>query len=271
MEKYDFRDFDYPFWEFLDTEIEHLTPNDRSNAAFLIEMLPKQPYNVSLSCLDSKYDSVFSRVRDGFKIYNDELINQRLEKLIRESNYVFHNTLPFFYGSKLIIVPGDDFIRSELVIPRVVDNLSHIFLGHEFHHLLKDINPEERKLRDRFAEVIPLFFELVNVDNEKVEEIKSEIIKRRLALLVSDKEALFQENCSIDRCVQYFNSFYYALCLRSVYRENPEKVLMLVSKVLNHVINTQELLQLLNIYDASLDNVVEDEYNDLKKKIIVSK
>lgn len=259
MGKFDLSEFNVYFDDYIDSQMENNNDRDLSNVKIICDILPSVSPTLDFSKVRGLNKDLFEKTRYCFDIYNDDLVNARVYDIMENARYYSVEGLPFFFCSKFVVNPTG-IITPEFVVSKYIDNSSYAFFGHEIHHALKDNNPDERKLRNRLAEVIPLFFELVSADIEKVESIKKEILDTRLGLMVVDKKKYNEEDVD-DICIQYFNSFYYALCLYSKYKENPKKILNYVSKVLTHVINTQELLQLLNIYDDSLDDMVEFQYN----------
>ena len=264
MEQFDLHEFDIYYDDFLSTPIQKITTRDVRNSMFIFDKIPSTPPKVVVSNLRGADGELFTSAKYGLSIYRDDLINCRVEDLINNGNFYMDNTLPFGFRSKFDINPDTGIVKSGIIVPRIVDDSSYVFLGHEIHHALKDSNPDERKLRDRFAEVIPMFYELVSADFESSEKIKNKIIDARMILLYLDRDKC---NSNAPRCMQYYNSLYYALCLYSKYKENPKHVLMLVSKVLTHVIDTERLLKILNIYDsADLDEIVDYEYQKVFSK-----
>ena len=66
---------------------------------------------------------------------------------------------------------------------------------------------------------------------------------------------------------RYLNSFYYAIILYNMYKENPKKILGYVSKVLNHELTTYDMLIDLNIYGDIKGEVFENEINSIKRSL----
>ncbi len=258
MIDFNIHDYEVGYDEFLSTKIDDLTRRDLENYRRVYHMIPDKPHELVLSNLTNDYRGMISHAGTDFDLYDDPIISERVSDIVNGNNFSICEGLPFSFGTKMFIGPNSGLVCHNIMMPRVMDDTSHIFLGHEIHHALKDSEPNERKLRDRFAEVIPIFYELVSANIEDDFKIKNKILNARMILLIVDKA-----KCNLDniRCIQYYNSFYYALCLYSKYKENPKEVLRLVTKVLNHIINTEQLLKILNVYDDPyLDDVFDYEY-----------
>ena len=85
-----------------------------------------------------------------------------------------------------------------------------------------------------------------------------------MLLLRLDKEV----NDDLEKKLQYFNSYYYALALYKRYKTDKILVLRLISRVLHGEISTLDLLNMLNIYDSDLDYVVSRELEEIKQYIL---
>ena len=160
-------------------------------------------------------------------------------------------------------------LRKELVKPFINSTIMVVAanqqksFGHQFHHLLKDKNVEEIKIRNRVSDVIPLFYELMCADDEDNKLVAKEIIKRRIFLLQLEKS----KRDDIDT-LQLFNSYYYALGLFLKYKKDDLIVLRLISRVLMGEITTLELLTMLNLYEEDLDYEVSRQLETIKQNIL---
>ena len=65
----------------------------------------------------------------------------------------------------------------------------------------------------------------------------------------------------------YLNSFYYAVILYKMYKENPDKILYFVLKVLNHEMTTFDMLNDLGIYGNIQGEVFEKELGKIRKLV----
>ena len=251
--------------EFLFGDVEFMNDNEKNNAYLIMDYLPEDTYKVTLINPTNKTLDSFEKVTDSFKIYNSELLNNKLKLLKENAEYLARYKMPFAFSTQLYESKYDH-LKARINCPSIWDEATYPFLGHEFHHVLKDRNPEESRLKYRTAEVLPIFYELIMTDKEKIEILKKEILRRRMDLLILDKKG-FDETYNKPKSLQYFNSFYYALALYNQYKETPEKVLKGVSEVLNQNMTTEDLLMVLDIYDNGMDSIVKDELADIKTLI----
>ena len=160
-----------------------------------------------------------------------------------------------------------------IMIPKRYNDLARVYFGHEAHHILKDVNPREYRYMLKYADVIPMFYELV--ESDKFDDTsKKAIINNRLALLYNIKNEMNNRDLYDDNYVrkiinskkfQYLNSFYYSVILYRMYKINPHHILNLVKMVLNGEITTCDLINKLGINNRCLDYEVKDEIKVLKK------
>lgn len=181
---------------------------------------------------------------------------------------------------------------SEYNIPADLRELHTFFFVHEQMHAVKDTNYSEYVYNLILGETIPIFYEFMIYNPNEV--LKKELIKFRLKYLLinrleyekyvdkfdnsygrdtfilgltepSDMTKLYEYICS--KIGRYLNSFYYALILYNMYKENADKILRLVSKVLNQEMTTYELLCQLNIYGDIKGEVFEKEVGLIRKLV----
>lgn len=67
------------------------------------------------------------------------------------------------------------------------------------------------------------------------------------------------------RSGEYLNSFYYALVLFNMYKDNPKMILELVRKVLNKEMSTLDLLVNLGLYHKNSDYIFNEELGKIRK------
>lgn len=176
-------------------------------------------------------------------------------------------------------------------IPNNLYEISSIFLAHEHIHALKDTIYYEYIYNMTIGETIPLFYELISCgDNDN---LRNEMIKIRLMFLLDNREeyCLFNDllnnkeiNSKFDginfdiaesdmynylrtKVGSYLNSFYYAIILYNLYKDNPLVILNLVSSVLRKEMTTLDLLNDLGIYGDIRGSVFEKELGKIKKRI----
>lgn len=202
---------------------------------------------------DSIYNIEIAKVPIELKKHfkSDELI-RRYQKDVLNRHIINQCTSPQQYFTSF---RGDQ-IPWEVNIPYKLDELSHIFIGHEIMHILATgENYDEWKYLLLYSDVIPMLYELIQ-SSDKDEITKQKIINFRLAkmlemynnafngevieILQSDKEALKYYQLP-ER--QYFISFYYTVLLYSLYNQDSKSVTKEIQNVLNQSITTQKMLE----------------------------
>ena len=223
------------------------------------------------SLKNSTSDIELSKVPDNLKKYfKNQEINKRYQELIINRYMIHQCLLPQEYSTSF---KGNQ-IPWDLNIPYELDELSHIFIGHEVMHVLAlSYNYEEWKYALLYNEVIPMLYELIQADDENF-ETKKNIINLRLSMLVkmynnayndeileklqNDKEGLKYYQIPEH---QYFISFYYTALVYKMYNDSPEDILTIIKNVLNQKITTKEMLERLNIYDDINETSFEKSFS----------
>ncbi len=250
--------------EFLDVEIDKMKDEDIDRAFFILEKIPNDYDECFYIHPTNDIGSNIEKSIDNFNLYkSDSLIKLITNQAKHEILYQEQEEVPNGFNT-LFVNYHNERIKPVIIYPKVLDDVSYVFIGHEYHHVLKDSHKSERRIRNRFSEVIPMFYEFMCAEEEKDEEISKEILNRRLNFLTLDKNNL---DINYEDRLQYFNSYYYALCLYNRYKKDKILILRLITRVLMCEINTLELLELLNMYDSKLDDIVDDELYDLKEYI----
>lgn len=208
---------------------------------------------------NSTYDTEIAKVPKELKKHfeSDELIRRYQEDVIYR--HIIHQcTLPQQYFTSFC---GPQ-IPWELNIPYELDELSHVFIGHEIMHILaQGRNYDEWKYLLLYSDVIPMLYELMQ-SSDKDEKTKQKIINLRLALMLEmynnafntgvierlqdDKEALRYYQMPEK---QYFISFYYTVLLYSLYCEDSKTLIQGTSDVLHQKITTQKMLEQFGIFN----------------------
>ena len=164
-------------------------------------------------------------------------------------------------------------------VPLNPDSMASIHLGHEHIHAMKETNYEEYKDGQVLGDVITMLYEFILADTHP--ELKKDIYRFRLSTLKEDfkhyENAVAQMQKSkqdkdlykiiATRSGQYLNSYYYAVILFNLYKDNPDVILELVNKVLNHEMTTREMLESLNLLYQLNDVVYDNELNLVKSSI----
>lgn len=250
--------------DYFSIKVDDIQKNDIRNGYYMMELIGDDEYTPCRLPIVSIREC-FDKSIGTFKLYKDDNIVSELNKKIRNKdiNYMSEGIFPFMFNTELLLGCNEE-IAPTIIYPYEFDKASYAFLGHEFNHSLKDTSFKEIKVKNRVNDVIPLFYERVCAENEINEDISVEILKRRLLLLRLDKEV----NDDLEKQLQYFNSYYYALALYKRYKKDKILVLRLISRVLHGEISTLDLLNMLNIYNNDFDYVVSRELETIKEYVL---
>lgn len=152
----------------------------------------------------------------------------------------------------------------EIKVPNETSELSPIWIGHELIHSLKDTNYNEYILIDIASEVLPIFYEVL-VSHTLFSVLHDKWKSYRLSFLLNHKEIYqkLENECKKDNRYefiryqygQYLTSYYYALNLFHLYKQNPKLITKYINKVLTHKITTLDLLNKFDIYDISKEHI----------------
>ena len=153
---------------------------------------------------------------------------------------------------------------TEIKVPNETSELSPIWIGHELIHSLKDTNFNEYILIDIASEVLPIFYEML-VSHTLFSKLHDKWKDYRLSFLENHKEIFkkLEKDSENDKRYefiryqygQYLTSYYYALNLFHVYKQNPKYVTKYINKVLTHKITTLDLLNKFDIYKINNEHV----------------
>ena len=152
----------------------------------------------------------------------------------------------------------------EIRVPKDTSELSPIWIGHELIHALKDTNFNEYILKDISSETLPLFYEML-VTHSIYEDLHDKWKNYRLSFLSNHidvynglkNDSINNKQYELTRYSygQYLTSYYYALNLVHIYKQNPKIVTKYINKVLTHKITTLELLNKFDIYKINKEHV----------------
>ena len=200
------------FIELIKAGFEPISDNDLVVANYVISLLPAGINDVNVINPNKDFKRTFKRATSSFNMYDEEVKRRVIYERTNAKYFQAEVYHPYVFEIKFLT---DQDLKPLITIPQTVDYISDVYLGHEFHHVLKDTNPEESKIKYRFSEVIPMFYELVRADREAIEIVKKEIINRRIALLQFDLMAIknnpLEYEKKLDKGLKYYNSFYYSL------------------------------------------------------------
>ncbi len=253
------------------------------------------PYNIMVS-KEITLDELIARTLGEVKVFGDDImlyvyalitaipINMQNEDILEYSCNVTYSLQK--ENNEIISNSGH---ISNFCIPKYLNEYSVFGFGHENMHALKETYYEEYKKAFTLGETIPLFFELLMFNPS--DKLRYDLIRDRIFNLnINKKEYLiadkllnkngsyysdvddFYKSRSIyeyvrSKCGVYLNSFYYAIILYSMYKENPRKILNYVISVLNQQITTFDMLSYLDIYGDIKGERFEKELVKIKRLI----
>ena len=241
------------------------------------------------------YDEMVEKSLDELSIFGDDLRVRMLDTLNKTQIYRTGNMFGFggcvnyehdFYGD----IPEYGKV-SAYIIPKKLYEVSSVFFSHEQIHALKDTKYNEYYYNKTLGETIPMFFELISCfDNDS---LRTEMFKVRLNFLFDNRTEyllfsnlirekkleyssygrrntleeieLYKFICSKVGC--YLNSYYYAIVLYHLYKQDPKRILGLVSSILRQEMTTFDLLNGLGIYADIKGKVFEKELGNIKKLV----
>lgn len=161
-------------------------------------------------------------------------------------------------------------------VPINPDLMASLHIGHGHIHALKDTNYDEYIDAEVFGDVIPMLYEFIMADTYP--EMKKDILMFRLFSLKEDykhyENAMYQMKKSkmdkdlykiiATRSGQYLNSYYYATILFNMYKKNPDVILDMVNKVLNHEMTTRKMLESLGLLHCDNNNIYNIEFDNIR-------
>ncbi len=245
--------------KFLINRDKLIVPGEKEEDIFkLVSKILLSTKKIKLCSLKSStYDDELSKTFNNLKFYfNDKDIINRYNDIVIK-RHIIHQCLCKGEYSTSFVGPQ---LAWSLNLPYNLDELSHVFIGHEIIHVLTTHdNYREWKYTLLYSEVISMLYELIQA-NDKDSKMKKCIINFRLTKLIEMYNIAFTEDVLqtlkndeiglkyyqiLEK--QYFISFYYTVLIYILYKDEPQKILNMIKKVLKQEITTLEMLEQLNI------------------------
>lgn len=287
--------------QLLNLERESKKQMDKMN----VNYLSREDFFICEYVLDQLVNIDIDKINYGNSISIDELIRRSLDEIkvfginidnnmfktkieyVNDEKSQFGTAVSYGFDNNDLVVPYSGII-TKYIVPNELYELSSYHLAHEHIHALKETNYNEYKNCITLGEVIPLFYELMIYNPDEI--LKKELLKFRMFWILNNKkdyllldylyldEWLNEFVCETDNECKcdvyefmiskigcYLNSFYYAVILYNMYKDNPKKILELVSRVLKQEITTLEMLNILDIYGDINGCVFEKELDVIRK------
>lgn len=280
-----------------DLKLNYLTDRDLAVCNYVVSKLPYIDFKSIMPGNKISLEQLMEFSVNEMSFFGNDiylkLSNLITETIIRSNTNAIDDFTTFvgydvLFDGNVIIGSGK---VSEYVIPSKLYELSIYLLCHEHIHSLKDTNYDEYQNSMVLGEVIPIFYEFLIYDSKDV--LKRELIRLRMNNLmyvkreyldydfyakrsskydlmferksgiVSDETRIYEFIRSKLGC--YLNSFYYAMILYNLYKENSKMILDLVKKILMGEMTTLEMLQKLHIYGNIQEMIFEKEIRGIKK------
>ena len=207
----------------------------------------KNPFEEALAMFVQLDKSYYNRIKDIDYKY---MIKSNLD----ESDYV---TQIGFNGNK-------GFVDS-ILLPDSITILSKMWLSHEYVHALKETNINEFVQKNISSDTLPIFYEII-LANSKFSDIYEKWKQKRMILLTINKKnyKYGKDNLAnnydlynyiVNSYGQYLVSYFYALNLYSLFKEDPKTILKNFNAVLKHKMTTNQLVKKLDIYNINKKNI----------------
>lgn len=218
---------------------------------------------------------VYGRSLDYLSIISEELVT-KTAILLSGLEFYQKKHEKHLFSCDLGLKENGVFIR-KYGIPDFMDDTSVVFLSSEHIHALKDTNIDEYKYSGELGDVLSYLFEMILVDkysifqkdvyNARIMELKKSFIDYKNYINQIKKFKDYKDLYKILMCLagQSLNSYYYALLLYKMYKENPSMILDYVNKILNHNISTMDMLVELGLYEQDLKEDFKEEIDEIKK------
>ena len=150
-----------------------------------------------------------------------------------------------------------------------------IFLGHELVHVNKELNLDEYRLFLTYSDVIPMLYEFVVMRDKAYE-----VINNRFALLKTEtkryndvtkhmKSGKDKDLYKVlqSRAGQYLNSFYYAVVLYKMYKNDSKMILDYMKRVMKCEMTTLDMLKDLGIHLVDNHEYYNEQMQEFKSII----
>lgn len=277
-------------------ELNFLFDNDINVCNYVANQLP-YTFNLYKKGEQISQEELINKSLQDFKKFSEDNYCRLADLIINTP--IFRNQS--YYNSRVSVtysngslfencIVKDSGRISQYNIPIKLYNIHIYTIGHEHCHALKETNYYEFKDSFTIGETIPIFYELFCLNpndpntkkhiqmrlhslwrNKKIYLKASELCQKNPNRNeVFDFGQQYYNQRSIYEFMQsyigsYLNSFYYAIILYNLYKQNPNKILTLVSHVLSQYITTYDLLTELDIYGNIQGETFEKELHELKR------
>lgn len=226
----------------------------------------------------STFDIEITKVLTNLqKYFKSESLIRRYQEDVLNSHIICQCTLPqeYFASFRGPQIPWN------VNIPYKLDELSHVFIGHEVMHILAiSRNYDEWKYLLLYSDVIPMLYELIQ-SNDEDKITRKKIIKSRFAKLLEMYSNIFNtettENLQHDKMAlkyyqmpekQYFISFYYTTLLYLLYNHDSKTIIQKTRDVLSQRITTQKMLEQFGMLDDLDQYSFEKGYSLILKDML---
>ena len=230
--------------KFKDLGIQYIDSSDKKNISYVIESLSDVDTGAYICFGSSTYQEAIGASIDYLKVLGGDIV-KNVASLIKNISFVptfdsqtdYSCIVEFDTDENGKIKKDTDGTVEKYNLPKNLYILSPLHIGHEHLHLLKDTNYCEFTDSQVLGDVITILYELIMSD--KYPELKCELIRYRLWNLKNDSKIYENAQNHIKNKMtnkdlykieatksgQYLNSFYYAIILFNMYKDNPKKIL----------------------------------------------
>jgi len=209
------------------------------------------------------------------KHFESEELIKEYKQLVLDRDIICQCALPQEYFTSF---RGPQ-IPWELNIPYQLDELSHVYIGHEIMHILANSeNYDEWKYLLLYSDVIPMLYELLQ-GSKKDDGTREKIIEWRFAKLAEMHNNAFNSEITHELRndqlslkyyqmpeKQYFISFYYTVLLYLLYHQDANLIITEVKNVLSQKNTTKKMLENLGMLNDIDKQSFEKGYNLILRK-----
>ena len=234
-----------------------------------------------------KIQEVVNESIDSLSIFNDDEIISKTKAIVFSVPLNSIYTNPNVFGCVVGYNHSDveETKKGEVLrynIPNKLNELSSIQLGAQHIHALKETNAKEHENTFVTGNVLSFLYELISIEQQDI-NFQKDYLNMRLQYLNAcifeyknardvynnkEKNDSNEEQVYFDylnRVGAEINSFYYALILYNLYKNDPTLITNYVNKVLNHELTTVDVLEELAIYQEYNKEVYEEELSNIAK------
>ena len=262
--------------------IKIMNESDMKVAKIMADLTPNVTPNFMPTGSIITQNNAINKSFDYLEVFGPEIPNKAKKIVSNIKIYPIYNVLftyqthiEYEFDPKVNQVVKNSGNVDHYKIPMKLDEVSPLWIAHENIHALKETNYDEYIDGQILGDVIPMFLELVMV-NQVSNDKASSLLRNRLFLLKNEytstqemKKVLSKDLYDIyaTSSMQYLNSFNYAFQLYQRYRDNKENIISKIKEVLVGQNTTRNMLDEFAILNKCDSEKVQYELEKVISKI----